>query len=360
MIRSRLLNHFGFVTVLLLLLSLCSACKKPQPGPPLFAKPALIGADLSLIPEVRNSQSTWYNKQGAAEDMLQTLLHAGANLVRFRLWHKPAAGANMQEVQSLCAELRSLGMKSLISVHYSDTWADPAHQSKPEAWKALNLRQLEDSVYAYTRTILQSLQPDYIQIGNEINAGLLWPEGSYTDTANMFSLIRAGINAVRTLRKETKIVLHLAMTESMEYNLEQLRSLDYDIIGLSYYPMWHGKDLNVIKSRLQSVVKQFRKPVFLVETSYPFTLGWNDNTHNIVGLSEQLLPQFPATPQGQKDYLWAIRNMMLSVEGGLGFCYWGGEWTAYKSSNATDGSPWENQALWDFRGYALPAMEAFW
>lgn len=357
---NRFLKHALLLTGIVPALYALNACRKPEIGPPLIAKPALVGADLSFLPEVRQSTLRWYNPSGQVEDMLLTLKNAGINLVRLRLWHQPGAGADLAKVQTLCEELRGLGMKSLISLHYSDSWADPAHQSKPMAWKTLSRAALADSVYAYTKGVVQALQPDYIQIGNEINGGLLWPEGSSSDTGSMLPLLRAGIRAVRSIRKETQVVMHLAMLEGVEQQLEPFRSLDFDIIGLSYYAMWHGKDLNVLKHRLQSISKVFGKPLFITETSYPFTLGWNDNTHNVTGLTEQLLPQFPATPQGQKDFLWAIRNMILAVEGGLGFCYWGGEWTAFRGNNATDGSSWENQALWDFQGRALPAMEAFW
>jgi arabinogalactan endo-1,4-beta-galactosidase len=345
------------------LAALCStlqACKKPETGPPLYAKPALVGADLSMLPELRKSSGLWYNSKGQPEDMLQTLLRAGINMVRLRLWYKPEAGARLSEAQQLCAELRRLGLKTFISVHYSDTWADPAHQSKPEAWNNINVRTLADSVYAYTKQVMLALQPDYIQIGNEINSGLLWPEGNSRDTAGMLGLIRAGIKAVRQVEPKTQVVIHMAMLEDVAATLEPFRNVDYDVLGLSYYPMWHGKDLNLLKQRMELLHQAFKKPILLAETSYPFTLGWNDQTHNVVGLDDQLLPQFPSSPEGQKAFLWAIRNLMLSVEGGLGFCYWGAEWTAWKGNAALDGSSWENQALWDFQGRALPAMDVFW
>jgi len=342
-----------------LLSSTLMACKKPVPQPAPSRKPVLVGADLSMLPEVRQSSMLWFNREGQEEDMLRTLLHAGANLVRLRLWHKPAAGADPEQVSQLCRELKSLGMKTMISLHYSDTWADPAQQTKPEAWKGLKGKNLEDSVYAYTRRVMLSLQPDYIQIGNEINGGLLWPDGSSSDTGSMLSLLRAGIRAVRSTDQKTQILLHMALTEGAEVLPESWRGLDYNLIGLSYYPMWHGKDLAVLKNRLAFMVKQYRKPVFIAETAYPFTLAWNDQTHNVLGLQEQLLPQFPASPEGQRDFLWALRNLILSVEGVQGFCYWGGEWTAFRGSSALDGSSWENQALWDFEGQALPAMDAF-
>ena len=345
------------------LAALCStftACKKPETGPPLYAKPPLLGADLSLLPEVRKSTIVWYNRSGQQEDMLQTLVYAGINLVRLRLWHTPEAGASLEELRKLCETLRGMGLKTLISIHYSDTWADPAQQSKPQAWKNLTGQSLGDSVFAYTQSVMQVLHPDYVQIGNEINQGLLWPDGHRSDTGKMLSLLRAGIRAVRSSNPNTQIVLHVALTNGAELLPEAWRGLDYDLLGLSYYPMWHGKNLDGLKSRLNLMVQQFGKPVFIAETAYPFTLGWNDETHNVLGLQEQLLPEFSATPEGQRAYLLALRKLLLDVSGAVGFCYWGGEWTAFKGSSARDGSSWENQALWDFRGHALPALDVFW
>jgi arabinogalactan endo-1,4-beta-galactosidase len=129
---------------------------------------------------------------------------------------------------------------------------------------------------------------------------------------------------------------------------------------LSYYPIWHGKDLNVLKQKLNMLGSTHSKEILIAETAYPFTLGWNDWTNNIVGLEEQLiLPDFQPTPEGQKSFLMAIRNTILETGKGIGFCYWGAELVAWKGPEAADGSPWENQALFDFENNALPALKVF-
>jgi arabinogalactan endo-1,4-beta-galactosidase len=172
-------------------------------------------------------------------------------------------------------------------------------------------------------------------------------------------LLQAATTAVRTKSTTTKIMLHYAGTSGSDWFFNKVATIDYDYIGLSYYPLWHGTDLNVVKNTINSLSETHNKKVILAETSYPFTLGWNDWTNNVVGLDNQLHPNYPATTQGQKDYLIAIKNLVKETENGIGFCYWGSEWVAFRGTQSTNGSSWENQALWDFNFNALPVMEAF-
>jgi len=137
-------------------------------------------------------------------------------------------------------------------------------------------------------------------------------------------------------------------------------NLDYDIIGLSYYPIWHGKSMDELRQKMEYLSQTFKKEIVIAETAYPFTLDWNDWTHNIVGLEEQLiLPEFPATPQGQKDFIGNIKTITQEVKGSIGFCYWGAELIAWKGKNAQDGSSWENQSLFDFNNKELPVLGEF-
>jgi arabinogalactan endo-1,4-beta-galactosidase len=137
-------------------------------------------------------------------------------------------------------------------------------------------------------------------------------------------------------------------------------ALDYDIIGLSFYPIWHGKSLMELEQTMIDLSIEFSKPVVIAETAYPFTLDWNDQTHNIVGLQSQLiLPDYPASPEGQKLFIRDLRNMVNSNESMLGFCYWGAELVAWKGFDSLDASPWENQALFDFNNHALPVLDEF-
>jgi len=135
--------------------------------------------------------------------------------------------------------------------------------------------------------------------------------------------------------------------------------MDYDYIGLSYYPIYHGKVLADLQNTINTLGTTYGKKVVVAETAYPFTLGYNDFTNNIVGLDEQLIPAYPATADGQKNFLIALKTMLQQTTVGFGFSYWGGEWIAFHGPEATNGSSWENQALWDFDNNALPVMSAF-
>ncbi len=324
------------------------------------AKVFLSGADMSYLPEVRSSGVAVSNANNQAEDMLTTLKNAGGNLVRLRLWHNPSdATSNLNTVLQLSNEIKSKGLQTLITIHYSDSWADPGKQTKPVAWQSLTTPQLIDSVYQYTKNAMQLLLPDYVQIGNEINGGLLWPNGNISNAATMKSILNSGIRAVREASTKTKIMLHYAGINGAESFFSNLAGTDYDVIGISYYPFWHGKDLILLQQTLSNLSQNQNKYIMLAEVSYPFTLSWNDYTNNIIGLTNQILPEYPATPEGQKNYLKKIRTMMYDLPKGLGFCYWGAEWISYRGNTATNGSSWENQALWDFSGKALPVLEAY-
>lgn len=340
-------------------LLMAMACNK-QPKQMATEPLAILGADLSYLPEVRASGLAVYDTAGQQEDMLLTLKKAGANVVRLRLWNNPADNTSaLPMVKNLCSEIKGMGLKTLITLHYSDTWADPGHQTKPAAWQGLGSLQLSDSIYAYTRAVVTALQPDYLQIGNEINNGFLWPEGSAANTATMKALLRTAIKGVRDAGTSTKIIIHYAGVDNAETFFANLTDLDFDVIGISYYPQWHGKDLQVVKRSLTNLAQQNRQSILLAETAYPFTLAWNDWTNNVLGYTSQILPDYPPSPQGQKDFLVKMKAMMSEVPKGLGFCYWGGEWVSYKGNTATDGSAWENQAIWDFNGKALPVLEAY-
>ena len=139
----------------------------------------------------------------------------------------------------------------------------------------------------------------------------------------------------------------------------KMTTIDYDYIGLSYYPIWHGKNLEEVKSTIITLGQAYNKKVIIAETSYPFTLGSNDWTNNVLGTSDQIIASYSATPIGQKAYLQALKEKIKETQQGFGLCYWGSEWVAFRGNQSTNGSPWENQALWDFNNKALPAMAFF-
>ena len=191
--------------------------------------------------------------------------------------------------------------------------------------------------------------------------GILFPHGNIVDNQVQFiELLNVGVNAVRNNSTETKIILHCAGFESSNWFFNIVKEVDYDVIGISYYPWWHGKSLDDLQNQLLNLSQNFNKEILIAETSYPFTLGWNDWTNNNVGLEEHLiLPDYPATPQGQKDFISDIKNLILDIDNGVGFCYWGADQISWDGQTSTNGSTWENQAVFDFNNRELPVLEEF-
>lgn len=321
------------------------------------------GADISYYPRIVQKNLTFKNRSGIARDFLQIIKENGINTVRLRLWHTPDdEHASFEEVKSFSAQLKSLGFKVWLTVHYSDSWADPGKQHTPTAWQNASFSVLKDSVYNYTSRIMNQINPDIIQVGNEIDNGFLWPLGSIdTNQQQFLDLLREGIRAVRDHNSEAKIMIHKADPNDALSFFNIVKILDFDLIGVSYYPRWHGKDLNLLRNQLQQLDNSFPHDILVAETAYPFTHAWNDLNNNIIGSNDQIIyPQFPATLDGQKDFLSEIKSIVQSLNKGVGFGYWGAEWVAFEGPNATtEGSPWENQALFDFDLKATPALEVF-
>ncbi len=353
------MNYRLFIVVLLLIAS-CSKPDRKEPDAPVTDF-FVHGADLSAFPQIDSVHPIFYNASGQKEDFLSILKNSGVNTVRLRLWNHPATRhSSLDEVKMFSAKLRAMGFKLWIDLHYSDTWADPGQQEPPVAWQGISFEALNDSVYSFTRKVTSEIEPDFIQIGNEINPGFLIPDGSISNEMQFLMLLSSGVKAVRDFSDSTKIIIHYAGITGTDWFFSKVSTIDYDIIGISYYPVWHGHDLSGLADTLTYLGNTFQKKVLIAETAYPFTLAWNDQTHNLVGLDSQLiLPEYPATPKGQKDFMAALKTIMEANEQGIGFCYWGGELIAFKGPQATDGSSWENQALFDFNNLALPVLEVF-
>jgi arabinogalactan endo-1,4-beta-galactosidase len=318
------------------------------------------GADVSLLSDALGHGFQYRNSAGQAVDVLKLLKQAGCNTVRLRLWHTPApehSSSNTESVRHLAEQARGYGLQVLLTIHYSDHWADPGQQTIPKAWKDLSPAALREHVEAYTYEVVRTIQPQLVQVGNEINGGLLWPVGSVERPEQMLDLLRAGIRGCRRADPGARVVLHYAGSQGSLPFFDRLQGLDFDVLGLSYYPHWHGKELRVLQDDMAALQRRWNKPVLIVETSYPFTLEWDDWTTNTIS-TQGLLPDHPATPRGQAEYLIGLKARIRSVPGGAGLVYWGGEWVSYRGQKATNGSPWENQALFDFEGRALPAIQA--
>lgn len=353
--------RLNIITIFLFVL----ACNKRDINPSTDEQTKFISAvDISHYPEIKISNPTFYDTDGVSKDFISILKSKGINTVRLRLWVNPANGhSGFNEVKQFSETLKANGFRIWLALHYSDTWADPGQQQPPNAWQHIEYAALKDSVYTYTKKVMTQIQPDYIQIGNEINSGFLHPYGDLTGNRTRFiELLQKGILAVREKSDSTKIIIHFAGIQAAEWFFSNLTMLDYDIIGLSYYPIWHGKSLNNLKNIMVSLSQTYKKDILIAETAYPFTLQWNDWTNNIVGLENQLiLPEFPATATGQKDFVKSIIQLTKDIPNkkGIGFCYWGAESIAWKGPQATNASSWENQALFDFQNKALPVIEEF-
>ncbi|WP_044200608.1 glycosyl hydrolase 53 family protein [Flammeovirga sp. OC4] len=350
--------------LLLLFIFLLFSCESStsEQGPIEDKDEFIRGIDISRFPEIKNYNHQFYNNDGEEVEFLDHLKAKGVNAVRLRLWVNPAnEHSGLDEVVAFSNELRSKGFKIWLTVHYSDTWADPGQQEKPKAWADLSFEELNTTVYQYTKDVVQKVQPDYIQIGNEINNGLLHPEGNlHSNETQCLTLLQSGIEATREVKSDTKIMLHFAGHEGADWFFDKMKSLNYDYIGLSYYPKWHGKSLTDLENTIKALSTKYQKEVLVAETAYPFTLEWNDWTNNIIGSDDQIIPsEYPSTEEGQKNFISKIRAISEQKRVTKGFCYWGGELIAWKGPEATDASPWENQAVFDFKNQALPVLDAF-
>lgn len=332
------------------------------------------GADISFLTQITDNNGI-FRVNGQPVDALTILKNSGVNFVRLRIWHTPEdVYSGLNSTLQLASAAKAKGMHILLDFHYSDTWADPAHQSMPALWAQTQFPVLKDSIYNYTKTVLQKMNeqntmPEIVQIGNEITSGLLWPEGrvggiyNTVKQWNQFTeLLKAAALAIEEAGGgQIKKMMHIDRggdSAASQWFYDSLVAADvpFEYIGLSYYPWWHGS-LDNLSNNLRSLKNRYTQKIILAETAYPWTLLWNDNTNNIVGLPEQLLPGYPASPAGQLAYLNEVKSRLHTETGikGEGMFYWGGEWI----STATFGSSWENQALFDFSGETLPALSFF-
>ncbi len=358
------------------------------------------GVDVSSLTKVEDRGVTFYDK-GVQEDPMTILWGYGANLVRLRAFVNPKdlGGYNdTADTVALAQRAKRAGMDVLLDLHYSDFWADPGKQYKPTAWEGLSTDELVTAVYDYTHDILTTMleanvAPDMVQIGNEIQGGLLWPDGKTYDDggegAGLFpvtaELLSAGISATRdVLGDKVEIVLHLAdggdngLYRWWFDEITKNGVTDFDIIGLSYYPYWHGT-LEALAYNLNDISQRYDKDVLVVETAYGFTLESFDSLPNTFGQAQADAAGYEVSPAGQAAFMGDLTEVILNVEDGRGrgFVYWEPTWLAVPFDTLSEstgwcfdegygycepeypGNAWENQALFDFGGNALESLEAF-
>src|SRR5215216_3370097 len=280
-----------------------------------------------------------------------------------------------------------MGFKFFLDLHYSDWWADPGKQNMPKAWVGLSMGDLEKAVYEYTSDVMQTLieadaMPDMVQIGNEVNGGMLWPAGKTWKEGDeviggydgFADLLKMGIQAVRDAdpnnsdpTKRARIVIHLANGGDNKlyravFDALTERRVDYDVIGLSYYSYWHGS-LDDLKSNMNDISEHYQKDIVIAETAYAVTLNDKDGFTNLFSEKEQNLGGYKATVLEQATAMRDVMEAVAQVSNnrGLGIFYWEPDWIAVDGAGwkTGEGDGWENQAMFSFKGEALPSMNVF-
>lgn len=336
------------------------------------------GMDLSFQSELESYNVDYKDENGSPINLLDYVSKNGTNLVRLKLWHTPQNGQNsLEDVKSYALRINNSNMDFLLDFHYSDTWADPGTQTPPEAWQNMNFDQIKIAIYDYTKKVVLQLKaqntlPKIIQIGNETDRGFLWNYGKVWDEhnenwPNYVALVKQAIKGIKEVdtNNSIQIMLHHSSVENAIYFFDELKpyQIEFDIIGLSYYPQFQTRDLNIVKTKLNALATTFNKDILMVEVAYPFTLEWYDHSTNFIGDNSQILEEFPATPAGQKAYFeWLVSTIQsIPSQKGIGFCYWAPDWVAFNGNDktSTNGSAWENQCMFDFDHKALPIFDVF-
>ena len=363
------------------------------------------GMDASSVLVEENSGVTYYNYEGEKQDVFMTLAQSGVNYIRIRVWNDPydengngyGGGNNdVETAATLGKRATQYGMKVCIDFHYSDFWADPKRQHAPKAWEGMSAEEKCDALYEFTKESLTEIldagvDVGMVQIGNEINNGMAGEVFLPTIT----DMLRSGSRAVREISqkygKDIKIVVHYTNIEdngSIDGLVSNLAhaDLDYDMIGLSYYPFWDGSNENMQKVA-RHIKEAYGKEVIIAETSYCYTSEDGDGNANSLAGTDDLVDGYVASVQGQASMIRDICAAANEV-GVAGVFYWEGTWipvgkatddnspiwekygSGWASSYASDYDPddaglyyggcsWDNQAMFDFDGYPLASLNVF-
>lgn len=349
--------------------------EQATPEPEGFIK----GVDISSLTKVEENGGKFYD-DGVEKDAIEIFTDYGANYGRLVLWKDPYESDGYNDLDDTIRKakrIKEAGMKLLLNFHYSDTWADPGNQDIPKAWENLSFEELVDTVYAYTKDTLAALYnegivPDMVQVGNEIRPGMLFPHGKIEndDFRNLAKLLDAGIRGVRDSEegKDIQIMLHLDQggdNGAFRWWFDGIISegvTDFQVIGASYYPYWHGS-LDDLANNLEDISDRYDRDVIVVETAYGFTLDDADGHGNIFDAYAETIGGYPATEAGQARFLYDLLEVIKNVPNnrGAGFFYWEPAWLGVKGAGwiSGEGNAWENQAMFDFDGNALEALNIF-
>jgi arabinogalactan endo-1,4-beta-galactosidase len=362
----------------------CASKTAPAAKPSTF----YLGADISELAQLENEGAIYMdgNKPG---DAIAIFIKNGWTCFRLRIWVDPRDGVNNLEYTTrLAKRIKDAGGTFMLDFHYSDWWADPQKQNKPGAWAKLDFDALVNQTESYTANVIKTLKnagatPDFVQIGNEITGGMLWPDAQvkvphsdvkvysgdvvvitppepYDDVKQWNHLIRvlkaasAGVRSVTTPADNVRIVVHIdcggdwPVTKWYFDHLSEAQ-VDYDIIGQSYYPNWHGTIEN-LRDNFRETINHYHKDVMVVETAYP-----TRDVNPTPAARKNMI--WPMTPEGQQQFLAdVIKTVREAPEGhGIGVNYWRPEETYVRNPNGRSWGPDAN-SVFDDKGYPLPAM----
>jgi arabinogalactan endo-1,4-beta-galactosidase len=329
-----------------LVFSCCTTNKNAeQPKENVFAK----GADVGWLPQMEATGYQFYDADGSKKDCLQLLKDRGINTIRLRVWVNPsndkASGhCSKEETVAMAIRAQKMGMRIMINFHYSDTWADPGKQAKPLAWKNHTFSELLNDVYFHTEDVLKALKkagvtPEWVQVGNEIPGGMLWPEGSTDNFNQLAQLLNKGYDATKAIDKNIKVIVHLDEGNNSKkfrwfFDNAKANNVKYDVIGLSYYPFWiktdYKENIADLANNLNDMSARYDKEVMIVEVG-----GIDTQEQNTYDMLTAVIKAVKAVPNNK----------------GLGVIYW--EPQGAKSWSHYDLSAWKSD------GKPSMALDAF-
>lgn len=330
-----------------------------------------MGADISSLPRNLAEGMAVRDRDGRETEVFELLGKYSVNSIRLRIWNDPkcvpeARGyCDLEHTLGMARKIKENHMSFLLDFHYSDYWADPANQRKPRAWEDLGFAELQEAVYSFTRDTLlrlkeEDLLPDMVQIGNEIRSGLLFPEGEVPDYAGMVKLVNAGIRGAREAAGDApmQIMIHLDQGGRYPWLHEWFEKAfaegldDFDLIGLSYYPFWHGTYLD-LRDSMNRLVRDYGKPILIVETAY----AWRASERGFIDEDQIRISCMEATPAGQRRVLEYVMHLVAELPGGMGkgVYYWEPVCVPGQGKGGWD----ENMGLFDEDGRAMEGIEAF-